>query len=103
MPYPDFVLPEPIDRAFARIAQAVSERRVDFLFGAGMSAESDVPAGGQLASKLLRHFFPASGTNPPSDDKLSELTQYVPFEALVEAVQQRSEERRVGKECRYRW
>jgi hypothetical protein len=85
--YPQYVDADAIDQAFDRIAQAVMERRVDFLFGAGMSVDSGVPAGAQLAQKLLRLFFPATGLTPPSDERLSELAREIPFEILVEAVE----------------
>jgi hypothetical protein len=85
--YPEYVDTDAIDQAFARIAQAVMERRVDFLFGAGMSVDSGVPAGGRLAQELLRLFFPATGVSPPSDSRLAELSREIPFEILVEAVE----------------
>src|ERR1700682_2713567 len=85
--YPPYANTDEIDQAFARIAQAVMQKRVEFLFGAGMSVDSKVPAGALLAQKLLRLFFPETGASPPSDDRIKELAQEVPFEALVAAVQ----------------
>ena len=85
--YPEYVDIDAIDQAFARIAQAVMQKRVEFLFGAGMSIESGVPAGPQLAQMLLRLFFPETGVNPPTDSRLAEWARETPFELLVEAVE----------------
>jgi len=63
------------------------QRKVDFLFGAGMSMDSNVPSGAELARRLLRLFFPETGASPPSDDRIKELVQDIPFELLVEAVE----------------
>jgi hypothetical protein len=85
--YPEYVDTDVVDQAFDRIAQAVTQKRVEFLFGAGMSIDSGVPAGPQLAQKLLRLFFPETGASPPSDNRLAEWAREIPFELLVEAVE----------------
>ncbi|HYV28485.1 MAG TPA: SIR2 family protein [Candidatus Eisenbacteria bacterium] len=98
-----------LDRAMSRIAKAVSDRRVDFLFGAGMSAPkpSCVPAGRELAERLLELYFPdgASATDPSKVGKaqcptcgsnvdipartmrLQTLAAALPFESIVEAIE----------------
>jgi len=90
-PYPPFVgnttEADKLDRALEGIARSLRNRSAQFLFGAGMSCESGIPAGSTLAEKLLEQFFPRSGTNPPAKSRLSELASSFPFEALVEAVQ----------------
>jgi len=85
--YPDFADVDLLDQAFERIAQAVVQRRVDFLFGAGMSAESDVPVGAAVACRLLRILFPVTGTDPPSETRIADLAVRTPFEAIAEAVE----------------
>src|SRR5882672_8581880 len=90
MAYPSFINSvgaDPIDQALERIAKALNDDSATFLFGAGMSVDSGVPAGSKLLSKLLRLFFPTSGTNSPSDERLKELSREFPFEAIVEAIE----------------
>src|SRR5207248_10587646 len=82
-----YVATDEVDQAFARIAEATMDGRVDFLLGAGMSYDSGIPTGMPLAEKLLRRFFPETGTDPPSDARIRELVREFPFEGLVEAVQ----------------
>lgn len=77
-----------LDRALAKIVQSLKQRRADFLFGAGMSVASGVPAGHQLAVKLLNFYFPPTGTNPPGPNRLEELASEFPFEALVKAIEE---------------
>ncbi len=86
--YPDFVGDTLIlDQAFERIAEAIRSRDAQFLFGAGMSADSGVPTGKGLLQMLLKKFFPVSGDDPPSDEERNRLAGLFPFEAVVEAVQ----------------
>jgi hypothetical protein len=86
--YPDFIgateRPE-LDRAMERIAQAITDRRADFLFGAGMSAASDVPIGVNLATQLLGLFFPGDSVEEP---RRKELAAGLPFECVVQAIEQ---------------
>ena len=86
--YPPFADTREIDRAIDRIMQAILERRIDFLFGAGMSVDSGVPAGAALADRLLQIFFPPTGTDPPTPERREELTTRFQFEALVQAVEE---------------
>src|SRR5438552_983400 len=76
-----------IDRAMEHIAQALHAGEADFLFGAGMSADSGVPMGRQLSRKLLDKFFPPASANRPSDEELDALIDQFPFEALVQGVE----------------
>ncbi len=71
--------------AIDRIAEAIIASRVEFLFGAGMSAGSNVPIGTALSVELLRAFF-SSGSCPPND-RLMELAQQLPLEAIAEATE----------------
>jgi len=61
-PYPPFVgnttEADKLDRALEGIARSLRNRSAQFLFGAGMSCESGIPAGSTLAEKLLEQFFP---------------------------------------------
>jgi len=87
--YPDYLGNDEkreLDVAFERIAQALLQDRADFLLGAGMSKESGVPIGSELAALLLRKFFPSSSHNSPSDDELKDLSTRLPFEAIVQAI-----------------
>jgi hypothetical protein len=72
--YPNFLGPtdsDELDRAFSRIATSLlSGDVVEFMFGAGMSVTSEVPAGKALAIKLLRYLFPEDGHDPPSDERI---------------------------------
>lgn len=86
-PYINSVGADPIDRALERIAKALNDDAASFLFGAGMSVPSGLPTGSQLIAKLLRRFFPMSGTNPPSEERLKELASEFPFETIVEALE----------------
>jgi hypothetical protein len=93
--YPAYITDsDTLDLAFQDIISAIHDESVGFLFGAGMSAESKVPTGGELLSSLLRLRFPDTGFNPPSDDVLDELAYRFPFEAAVEAIEHRFGRRR---------
>lgn len=94
--YPDFIGgtdQDDIERAFAHIAKSLTTCDADFMFGAGMSrdnvapAEKQMPLGKDVAVKLLGHFFPAEGDNPPSEERLLELVGEYPLEAVAEAVE----------------
>jgi len=76
-----------IDRAFEAIVDALISDDAHFLFGAGMSRESDVPTGLGVGKDLLRVFFPSTGANPPTDERLGALTTEFPLEAIAEAVE----------------
>lgn len=99
--FPDYVDGREQDRAFDRICQAILGRHVDFLFGAGMSVDDDVPeerrvpTGKELAVRLLKIFFPPKGTDPPTDVRLSALASDFPFEAVVQAVEDTRGKKRV--------
>src|SRR5688572_32915304 len=55
-----------------------------------------------IAVDHLRHAAGEHGEEPPGAvEVIGE--RFRPFAALGEGVEVRSEERRVGKECRYRW
>jgi len=88
--YPTFVgvaEANQLDQALDRIAQALVDRRAQFLFGAGMSHGSNLPLGSDLAVALLRRFFP--GMNTPSDERLKTLAVEFPLESIVYAVEQK--------------
>jgi len=86
--YPDFVGDtNRLDQALLRISDGLKDRRTEFLFGAGMSKESDLPIGGELLVKLLNNFFPSFGDNPPDEARLQELEGAFPFEAIMEAIE----------------
>ena len=77
-------------QAFDRIAQALVEQRAQFLFGAGMSRDSHLPLGSQLAMVLLRQYFPKTGAGKDlTDERLTQLTAEYPFEAIVHAIEQK--------------
>ena len=76
-----------IDRAFYSIVNSLITNDAQFLFGAGMSKESEVPIGYELAVELLNIFFPGTGTNPPTPQRLGELASEFPFEAITEALE----------------
>jgi hypothetical protein len=76
-----------LDVAFERIAEAILQERADFLLGAGMSKESGVPVGCELAVQLLRRFFPSTGSDAPTDEQLKSLSVSLPFEAIVKAIE----------------
>lgn len=95
--YPDYLGADEkreLDVAFVRIADALLDERADFLLGAGMSKDSGVPIGSELAAQLLRRFFPASGHNPPSEAELKSLSTSLPFEAIVQAIEAGAGKRR---------
>lgn len=107
--YPEFIGSAErieLDQAMKRIATALIERRADFLFGAGMSvqAPSSVPAGRDLAVKLLEEYFPDGGDDaksgdakcptcggktdiPPRKFRLEDLATALPFECIAEAIE----------------
>ena len=107
--YPKFIGPAErieLDTAMKRIAMALTERRADFLFGAGMSVQppSSVPAGRELAVKLLEEYLPdgvddakpedakcptcgtKTGTQPRKF-QLEGLATALPFECIAEAIE----------------
>ena len=85
--YPDYTGSTNVfDQAINRIAKAVSECRVEFLFGSGMSKTSNVPLGHDLNLKLLDGYFPSSGELPhPSQIRMEHLAHKYPLEILSEA------------------
>jgi len=91
--YPTFIGASEVNelgQAFNSIAQALVDGRAQFLFGAGMSRESGLPIGSDLAIALLQQFFPKSGGGvAPSGERLKELATEFPFEAVVHAVEQK--------------
>lgn len=86
VPYPSFVDSQKLDQAVERIAQALLDGRAHFLLGAGMSKDSGIPLGYDLATKLLAQYFPAAG-NPPSQKQLAELAKEYPLETIATAVE----------------
>lgn len=76
---------EDISQRIAELARTLIEGRADFLFGAGMSAEADVPAGRAAALGLLRALFTDHVSVP--DDELEKLLGLAPLEAIAEAVE----------------
>lgn len=84
--YPSFVENKAeLDRAFGQIATGILSKRVTFLFGAGMSMESDVPGSNGILLELLDEFFPVGSKKPSSERKLTLMREY-PFEAIVAAI-----------------
>jgi hypothetical protein len=73
-----------LTNAIGNIGKALIERSADFLFGAGMSAPSDLPTGDKLAKQLLAQFFE---NTPVSDTQLQRWTDTVPFECIAGAVE----------------
>ena len=85
--YPSYVGdPAELNQAVDRIAQALLDGHAHFFFGAGMSKDSKVPLGRELATKLLEEYFFAV-TNPPSPKRLAELAREYPLEAIATAVE----------------
>lgn len=88
--YPSFIGPSErneLDQALARIVKAINERTVELLLGAGLSSESDVPLGPNLASQLLRVFFPQDGEDAPTDQQLDQIALVTPLETIAQAVE----------------
>src|ERR1051326_8292248 len=88
--YPKFIGEtdaDTLDRAFERIIKALNNDSAAFLFGAGMSVSSGVPTGVQVLSSLLKLYFPDTGSDPPTSERLSLLANEFPFEVAVEAIQ----------------
>ncbi len=73
-----------VEQRVGQMAKAVIDGGADFLFGAGMSAEANKPAGLILARDLLREIFPDQDTMP--DDALEVLAKQAPLEAIADAV-----------------
>jgi hypothetical protein len=84
--YPSYTDVDAVDQAFEAIVKALVTADAQFLFGAGMSKESKVPTGYDLAVELLRKFFPKTGTKPPSQERLENLAWEFPLEAIAGAV-----------------
>jgi hypothetical protein len=76
-----------LDRAMSRIAKAVTDKRADFLFGAGMSVASDVPSGLRLATELLGLFFSDGSLD---EARRRELAMTLPFECIAQAIERSS-------------
>ena len=88
MPYPRYVAdPSKLDRALERIARAVLDYRVEFLFGAGMSKTSKVPTGYALTLRFLSQFYPPAGQKHPSPKSLKRMALDFPLEAIAEVVE----------------
>lgn len=90
MAYPDYIggPDETIfDQAFDRIGKSLQRKKTQFLFGAGMSQGVGVPNGLSLARILLRDYFPDGATHVPSDERLAELANEFPFEAIIGALE----------------
>ena len=94
--YPDYVGrgdQDTIEQGLDHISRCLTNNDVEFLLGAGMSRdnakpkEDQMPLGSGVAQALLRYFFPSEGSNPPSEQRISELCAEYPFEATVEAVE----------------
>lgn len=85
--YPKYADTVVLDRAFDQIAKALVDGEAQFLFGAGMSASSDMPTGKDLLRELLKLFFPLSGKKVPTDKCREKLLSDYPFEAIVEATE----------------
>ncbi|MGD0538046.1 MAG: SIR2 family protein [Verrucomicrobiota bacterium] len=89
-PFIDNLDANDLDDAFKVIAQALVDGGAQFLFGAGMSRDSDVPVGFELGMALLDEFFPKSSSGAvPDADRLKDLAGEFPFEAIVHAVEQK--------------
>ncbi|MFH1009279.1 MAG: hypothetical protein V1800_17530, partial [Candidatus Latescibacterota bacterium] len=95
--YPDFVGStdrDKIEQAFVHISKSLITYDAEFLFGAGMSRDSDappekqMPLGMDVAIRLLGCFFPPDGSNPPSKQRLRELAGEYPFEAIAEGAEE---------------
>jgi len=88
--YPEYVGGteiEDLDRAFSHIARSLMARNAYFLFGAGMSLDSEIPCAPTLLKKLFDTYFPPGINDPPSEERLSALGWEYPFEAAVEAIE----------------
>ncbi len=83
-----------LDQAFERIMKALISNDAEFLFGAGMSASSLVPTGMELLNILLENYFPSSGENRPSSERIKWLTYEFPFEAIVQAFEKKPGKKR---------
>jgi len=95
--YPDYLGAsgtDTIDRAFQRIALSIVSARSQFLFGAGMSADSRVPLGTEFSIKLLELFFPTTARTPPTREQLLTLAQDYPLECIAGAVERTQGKRR---------
>jgi hypothetical protein len=84
--YPPFADSHKLDQAVERIAQALLDGRAHFLFGAGMSKDSGIPQGYELATKMLAQYFPAA-VDAPSQKRLEELAKEYPLETIATAVE----------------
>lgn len=86
--FPVYVDQTSMDRAFEQIVEALQLRRADFLFGAGMSRDSNIPASFGIAFELLKMFFPETGTTRQLGKKARlRLATQLPLEALAQAVE----------------
>ncbi len=94
--YPDYIGrtdQDTIEQALDHISRCVTNNDIEFLLGAGMSRDNTMPKdarlplGSEVARMLPRYFFPSEGSNPPSEQRLSELCSEYPFEAIVEALE----------------
>jgi hypothetical protein len=73
-----------------RLAKRLSERRVQFLFGAGMSAGSGLPLAAQLATRLL-HELVSGASSSPTDVELRIVATY-PLDAIAQTYRDQTDE-----------
>lgn len=86
--YPEYIGQDAaadLDHHIMRIGEALTNRRAQFLFGAGMSRSSELPTGVEVLESLLDTFFP-SGGKKPDHQRLKLLAKEFPFEAVLEAI-----------------
>lgn len=80
---------EPYRQAVGEIAEAMHEKGVGFLFGAGLSHESpsDLPLGAELARRLLRRAYKGVTDEDvlTADSEIDGLVGRLPFEAIMRA------------------
>ena len=77
-----------INRAIKRIADSLlrGDNSIQFLFGAGMSVESNAPTSRDVSMHLLSEFFPDDFEQIPADRKEELINEY-PFEAYISAIE----------------
>lgn len=84
--YPDFVEDKgDLDSHLYQIASHITQRRAQFLFGAGMSFDSNMPTSQQILFELVDSFFPPGSQQIPSQERKRELISEYPFEAALSA------------------
>lgn len=84
-----------VNRHIHRIAESLLRRdnSIQFLFGAGMSAESDLPTSRKVSIDLLSKFFP-DDFNRITEERKNELISEFPFESFVAGIEKILEKRR---------